>query len=122
MIIFADMKQEFHQQIVYSTVFNQINSPTYYGCVVHLICLRGCGSFVYNDKTFTLNCNDIAVISRPDFTPKYLSDTIRRATGQSALSHINQSLVIVIKDYLAIICENGKFYRNLYNMSLAYFL
>jgi hypothetical protein len=116
------MKREFHRQIVYSTVFNQISSPAYYGCVVHLICLQGPGLFVYNDKTFTLNCNDIAVVSRPDFTPKYLSDTIHRATGQSALSHINQSLVIVIKDYLAIICENGKFYRNLYNMSLAYFL
>jgi AraC-like DNA-binding protein len=236
MIIFADMKHEFHQQIAYSTVFNQINSPAYYGCVVHLICLRGSGSFVYNGNTFTLERNDIAVISRPDMvqnpqaedievayivapdnflhsllpqnnysiigcislfsnpiitvnesdavrfvddirrireripdtdnpfyretmgsmlltmmydlfafhtratesnattnrtgyivqrfmmligsnhirshrevgyyadllhiTPKYLSDTVRRATGQSALSHINQSLVIVIKDYL----------------------
>jgi AraC-like DNA-binding protein len=76
MIIFADMKHEFHQQIVYSTVFNQINSPAYYGCVVHLICLQGSGSFVYNDKTFTLNCNDIAVISRPDLVTNLLADDI----------------------------------------------
>jgi AraC-like DNA-binding protein len=33
-------------------------------------------------------------------TPKYLSDTVRRATGTSALGHINRSLVIIIKQLL----------------------
>jgi hypothetical protein len=33
-------------------------------------------------------------------TPKYLSDTVRRATGLSALGHINRSLVILVKQLL----------------------
>lgn len=54
-----------HEMIVFSEEFALINSPAFYDCVVHLICTEGTGSFLYNDRRFSISKNNIAVISRP---------------------------------------------------------
>ena len=59
------MAKHLHEMIVWSEDFSLINSPAFYDCVVHLICTEGSGSFLYNDRLFTLSRNDITVISRP---------------------------------------------------------
>ncbi|MDE7385973.1 MAG: helix-turn-helix transcriptional regulator [Muribaculaceae bacterium] len=59
------MAGHLHEMIVFSEEFTLINSPAFYDCVVHLICTEGTGSFLYNDRRFSISKNDIAVISRP---------------------------------------------------------
>lgn len=59
------METSLHKYIVYSTDFNQINSPAFYDCVVHLICTTGKASFSYNGQEFTIVPKQIAVISQP---------------------------------------------------------
>jgi hypothetical protein len=46
------MMYDIRNQIVYSTDFSQMNSPAYYGYVIHLLCLQGTATFIYNDKPF----------------------------------------------------------------------
>ncbi|MDE6010966.1 MAG: helix-turn-helix domain-containing protein [Muribaculaceae bacterium] len=59
------MTKHLHEIIVCSEDFSLINSPAFYDCVVHVICSEGSGSFLYNDRLFTLSKDEIAVISRP---------------------------------------------------------
>ena len=59
------MAKHLHELIVFSDDFSLVNSPAFYDCVVHLICTGGTGSFLYNNRLFTMSKNDIAVISRP---------------------------------------------------------
>ena len=59
------METGLHDYIVFSTDVNQVNSPAFYDCVVHLICLAGSASFSYNDRSFCLEKGKIAVLSRP---------------------------------------------------------
>ena len=59
------METSIHDYIVYSTDEHQINSPAFYDCVVHLICVEGIASIIYNDQHFELAKGDIAVLSRP---------------------------------------------------------
>ncbi len=59
------MTKSLHENIVFSEDFSLINSPAFYDCIVHVICTDGTGSFLYNQRQFTLSKNKIAVISRP---------------------------------------------------------
>lgn len=68
------MTKQLHDLIVFSEEFELINSPAFYDCIVHLICTTGTGSFLYNDRLFTLSKNDIAVIARPQLVSRIQSD------------------------------------------------
>lgn len=59
------METSLHNNIVYSTDKNHINSPAFYDCVVHIICIEGIASIIYNDQPFEIGEGDIAVLSRP---------------------------------------------------------
>lgn len=59
------MTNSLHENITFSTAFELINSPAFYDCAVHVICNDGKGQFRYNGNTFTINANEIAVISQP---------------------------------------------------------
>lgn len=72
----------FQTKITASDKFGEINSKEYRGCIVHLLCLSGEGSFMYNGKAFVLKKGDIAVVNQPqlasdiqqsdDFTCEYI--------------------------------------------------
>ncbi|MDE7403408.1 MAG: helix-turn-helix domain-containing protein [Muribaculaceae bacterium] len=68
------MAKHLHELIVFSREVNLINSPAFYDCVVHLICMKGDCSFRYNDRLFTMSENDIAVISRPQLITEIRSN------------------------------------------------
>ena len=68
------MAKHLHDLIIYSEDFELINSPAYYDCVIHLICTCGTGSFLYNDRLFTLSENCIAVIARSQLVSRIHSD------------------------------------------------
>ena len=59
------MKTGFQGKIVASTDFSKISSNDYYGCIIHLLCVSGEGSFVYNGKPFFIRKGDIAVVNQP---------------------------------------------------------
>ncbi|MDE6669018.1 MAG: helix-turn-helix domain-containing protein [Muribaculaceae bacterium] len=59
------MDSSLHEYIVYSTDTKQINSPAFYDCVVHLLCLGGDGILFYNEQTFPIRKGQIAVLSQP---------------------------------------------------------
>ena len=42
-----------------------INSKAYHGCIIHLLCVDGEGSFVYNGKPFSIRKGDIVVVNQP---------------------------------------------------------
>lgn len=68
------MAKYLHELIVFSEELSFVNSPAFYDCVVHLICTKGTGSFLYNDRLFTMSKNDIAVIARPQLVTEIRSD------------------------------------------------
>lgn len=68
------MAKHLHETIVFSRDFSLINSPAFYDCVVHVICIGGTGSFLYNDRHFMMSKNDIAVISRPRLVSSIRTD------------------------------------------------
>ena len=68
------MAKHLHELIVFTEDFSLVNSPAFYDCVVHLICTGGTGSFLYNDRLFTMSKNDIAVISRPQLVTDMQAD------------------------------------------------
>jgi len=49
----------------YSSDFNGINDKHLGDCCIHLICTRGEGSFVFNEKNFQIGRNDLVVIANP---------------------------------------------------------
>lgn len=59
------MEKGFRNKIIASDDFTSINSKEHYGSIVHLLCLNGEGSFVYNGKSFVLTKGDIAVVNQP---------------------------------------------------------
>ena len=59
------MEKGFRGKIVASTDFDKINSKDYNGSIVHLLCVSGEGSFVYNGKPFSIRKGDIAVVNQP---------------------------------------------------------
>ena len=73
------MRYDIRNQIVYSTDFRHMNSPANYGCVIHLLCLQGTATFIYNDKPFTLRSGDIAIFSRPDQLHQLQSEDVEVA-------------------------------------------
>lgn len=60
------MAKSLHEEIVFSTQFELINSPAFYDCVIHLICNSGEGRFKYNESDICIKAGEIAIISRPD--------------------------------------------------------
>ena len=68
------MAKDLHELIVFSEEFELMNSPAFYDCIVHLICTSGTGSFLYNDRLFTLMEDSIAVIARPQLVSRIQSD------------------------------------------------
>lgn len=68
------MVTQLHEMIVYSEEFSIINSSAFYDCVVHLICIGGSGSFMYNGRLFSMSSDDIAVISSPRLVSQIKSD------------------------------------------------
>lgn len=60
------MEKSLHEEIVYSTEFEIINSPAFYDCVIHLICNEGSGCFTYNENIFAVKKGDVAVLSHPN--------------------------------------------------------
>lgn len=77
------METSLHENIVYSTDGNNINSPAFYDCVVHFVCNSGTAVLEYNGQAFPMTANNIAVISQPrqarfmetseDFTCEYIA-------------------------------------------------
>ncbi len=65
MIFLQPMNKVLHDRIVYGSEFSLINSPAFYECVVHVLCLSGRGEFRYNGELFYMEKDDIAVISMP---------------------------------------------------------
>ena len=59
------MNNGYKGKIIASSEFSLINSADFHGCIVHLLCERGEGRFVYNGKPFTLRQGDIAVVNQP---------------------------------------------------------
>lgn len=53
-------------QVVYSEDFYRINSSEFKDWCIHLVCLQGNGSFLYNDKVFSFKENDMLVVIHPD--------------------------------------------------------
>ena len=59
------MVASLHESIIFGDEYGLINSPAFYDCVVHLICLSGEATFRYNGSSFTLRPGSIAVITAP---------------------------------------------------------
>lgn len=51
---------------VFSTDFLQINDKRFHDCCLHLICLDGEGSFVFNDRCYHIRRNDAVILVLPD--------------------------------------------------------
>jgi len=52
--------------IIYSYDFQEIGNPKYKGWCIHLVCLEGAGSFVYNERLFHLVKGNVAVIAHSE--------------------------------------------------------
>ncbi|WP_234831719.1 helix-turn-helix domain-containing protein [Prevotella heparinolytica] len=63
---FGDMNENKEPDFVFSTDFSQVNDKHFYRWCVHLICLDGEGSFVFNDRCWHICRNDIAILILPD--------------------------------------------------------
>lgn len=59
------MEKYLHKELVWSNDFTLANSPTFYDCVIHLICTSGTADFNYNGKKISIEKNDVVVIARP---------------------------------------------------------
>lgn len=59
------MNRILHNQFSFGTCIDDIKSPAYYDCVIHVICLAGNCSFKFNDELFSLTKNDVAIITTP---------------------------------------------------------
>jgi len=53
-------------QAIYSEDFYRINSSEFKDWCIHLVCLQGRGNFLYNDKIFSFEENDMLVVIHPD--------------------------------------------------------
>lgn len=60
------MKAEKDLDFAYSTDFMQINDSRFHRWCVHLICLEGEGSFVFNDRCWHIRPNAVAILVAPD--------------------------------------------------------
>jgi len=115
------------EYFIYSTDLSRINAPEYEGCCIHLLCLAGEGSFIYNEKSKINSKTDATdrtafVVSgllqlletgvsrterevsfyadKLNVSPKYLSNTIKRLTGNSVMYLIDQHTVPILVEYL----------------------
>lgn len=72
-----------HEHIVFASDPSQINSPAFYDCVIHILCLRGRAVLHYNGQQFAICESDIVILSLPrgaeikdcsdDFSCEYLA-------------------------------------------------
>jgi AraC family transcriptional activator of pobA len=53
-------------KVIYSYDFHEICNSIYKGWCLHLVCLDGEGSFVYNERLFRMEKNNVAVIAHPE--------------------------------------------------------
>lgn len=53
-------------KVIYSYDFQEIGSPKYKDWCIHLVCLEGEGSFVYNERLFHLVKHSVAVIAHSE--------------------------------------------------------
>lgn len=60
------MSEDSQLNVIYSYDFSEIGNPAYKGSCLHLVCLAGEGSFVYNERRFHLTKNDVAVIAHSE--------------------------------------------------------
>lgn len=60
------MNENNEPDFVFSTNFRQINDKRFHRWCLHLICLEGEGSFVFNDRCWHLRRNDAAILILPD--------------------------------------------------------
>ncbi len=54
------------KKFFYSTDFSKMNSPELKGCCLHLLCMAGEGSFIFNDHSYDVHPNDLVVLSFAD--------------------------------------------------------
>lgn len=52
-------------KLIYSTDFYSINESQLSDCCVHMICIEGEGSFVFNEKCFHFCAGDILILTHP---------------------------------------------------------
>lgn len=64
-LIFTAMKDK-HIPFIYSDTFTQISSPQYRGWIIHLLCLNGEGSLIFNRKFVRVKRNDALILTRTD--------------------------------------------------------
>ena len=65
-IYFCLMSEIKETDFVFSTDFLQINDKRFHDCCLHLICLDGEGSFVFNDRCYHIRRNDAVILVLPD--------------------------------------------------------
>lgn len=59
------MKTESKENIIYLTDLSEISATKYAGCIFHAICTCGSATLRYNERSFAMGVNDIAVIAQP---------------------------------------------------------
>lgn len=69
------MATTLHDQIIYGHDISIINSPAFYDCVIHLLCLKGNAFIKYNHNQFEIRKNDVAVITSPRDVTAIVQDT-----------------------------------------------
>ena len=65
------MNTKAETKIVYSTLYHLIRSVDFSDWVIHLLCLDGEAWFVYDGRKFSISCNDVVIITKPQI----ISDT-----------------------------------------------
>jgi len=93
----SQMEEISNEYFVYSTDLAKINAAQYQGWCIHLICLAGEGSFVYNEKCFHFTSDNILILSHPeliknmavtdDMQVEYLAAPLRWLYSQLPANH-----------------------------------
>ena len=59
------MNTKAEAKIVYSTLYHLIRSVDFSDWVIHLLCLDGEAWFVYGGRKFSVSCNNLVIITKP---------------------------------------------------------
>ena len=60
------MNEDIELDFVFSTDFQQINNKRFHAWCLHMICLDGEGSFVFNNRCYHVCRNDVIILVLPD--------------------------------------------------------
>lgn len=60
------MNEDIEMDFVFSTDFQQINNKRFHAWCLHMICLEGEGSFVFNNRCYHVRRNDVIILVQPD--------------------------------------------------------